>query len=126
MYSRRRCQKSAMSEICGVQKRRLHYAMAVDAALMFTRSLRELLALDGLTEQWLHPVDSLLYPVYRDRFRRDTSGREQLLVFDVECLTWLTAEEFYERSRAMAVDLARRGYLFHDDGDDEPTGGWPA
>jgi hypothetical protein len=75
----------------------------------FVLELKELLRGDPITSYWLMPLHPLLSISYRARF--DTIADEACyLVFDDKYTgghAWLTAQEYYDRSKVKASDLAR-------------------
>ena len=95
-----------------------------DAPNKFVEELSE--RLDPLTSLWLLPLDPLLSVSYRHRFRTSDQKPPEYLVYDamfVQGQRWMTAFEFYARSRDIACAL--RHHLAPPEGassDCDPTG----
>ena len=91
------------------------------AAQVFIDNLRLYLKEDANTSQWLLPLEPLLHSSYAHRFLffNDTvyynafrGGGEK----------WMTAIEFYERSRAIVNEFISQGYYTDLNNTDVPTG----
>ena len=96
-----------------------------DTQKKFVESLRDLLAFDALTSQWLMPLDPLLNHCYHSRFRMSPESVARYLVFDgafPDGQSWQTPDEFYLRSRTKAEHLAQLGYFCNHHEADAPTG----
>lgn len=93
-------------------------------AQTFVDNLRLYLEGDVNTSQWLLPLEPLMHPSYAHRFR-SFNDAVRFLVYDDTRRggeKWVTALEFYERSRAIANDYIRRGYYQDLNHADVPTG----
>ena len=94
-------------------------------AQLFVDRLRLYLDEDANTSQWLLPLEPLLHSSYAHRFVffNDTVN---YIVYDDAFQggeRWMTATEFYERSRAIAMEYISLDYYQDLNSTDVPTGG---
>ena len=93
-------------------------------AQTFIDNLRLYLEKDANTSQWLLPLEPLMHSSYAHRFR-SFNDAVLFMVYDDTFRgegKWMTALEFYERSRAIANDYICRGYYQDLNDADVPTG----
>jgi len=99
-----------------------------EAQRQFVDQLAVYVAADPLTLEWLSPLEAMKATCYQCRFDAHEEGVARFLVYDDAFSggqQWLTCCEFYSRSRKVATDLWRRGWIgtpVEEEDDALPTG----
>ena len=89
----------------------------LETAKRFVESLQDILKNDPVVSGWLFPLEPLLQPSYRNRFRIH-QGQAQYLIYDdnfYEGQTWLNSKEYYKRSEKKIRDILKLDEIISDE-----------